>query len=175
MMEKSCLCVGLSAPALIEKGIPVKGEQQGVVICPGPNMAYFTQEVSLYRMVRHIYGNDNVITVQHRPNMFIKELDLYVKHLEKEVANLTEANAQQLKKLKSFKQNLLDGIAYYENLFAQNQNWFTEKRGAITTALIQYRQQTERLLNETETQTADVYICNKQCNACQCQTKTATL
>lgn len=175
MMEKSCLCVGLSAPALMEKGIPVKGEQQGVVICPGPNMAYFTQEVSLYRMVRHIYGNDNVITVQHRPHMFIKELNLYVKHLEKEVANLTEANAQQLKKLKAFKHNLLDGIAYYENLFAQNQTWFTEQRGAVTAALAQYRQQTERLLNETETQTADAYICNKQCNACQCQTKTATL
>ncbi|MFP9112981.1 hypothetical protein ACLI1A_03515 [Flavobacterium sp. RHBU_3] len=175
MMEKSCLCVGLSAPALMEKGIPVKGEQQGVVVCPGPNMAYFTEEVSLNRMVRHIYGNDNVITVQHRPHMFIKELDLYVKHLQKEVANLTEGNAQQLKKLKTFKQNLLEGIRYYQNLFAENKDWFATEREAVNTALAAYRTQTESLLAENQPQPADAYICSKQCATCKCQTPASTL
>lgn len=175
MMEKSCLCVGLSSPALMEKGIPVKGEQQGVVVCPGPNMAYFTEEVSLNRMVRHIYGNDNVITVQHRPHMFIKELELYVKHLEKEVTNSTEANAQQLKKLKTFKQNLLEGIGYYQNLFAENKDWFTTERGSINTALTTYRQRIENLLSEAPAQSADAYICSKQCPTCKCQTQASTL
>lgn len=175
MMEKSCLCVGLSSPALMEKGIPVKGEQQGVVVCPGPNMAYFTEEVSLSRMVRHIYGNDNVITVQHRPHMFIKELDLYVKHLEKEVVNSTEANAQQLKKLKTFKQNLLEGIGYYQNLFAENEDWFTAERESINLALINYRHRVENLLSEAAAQPADAYICSNQCPTCKCQTQTNTL
>lgn len=175
IMEKSCLCVGLSSPALIEKGIPVKGEQQGVVVCPGPNMAYFTEEVSLSRMVRHIYGNDNVISAQHRPHMFIKELELYVKHLEKEVANSTEANAQQQKKLKTFKQNLLEGIGYYQNLFAENNNWFTTEREDITTALTMYEQRVENLLSEAPAQPADAYICSKQCPTCKCQTQASTL
>ena len=44
---KSCLCVGLANTAYLENGIPVKGEAQGVVICPGPNLAYFDKEVPL--------------------------------------------------------------------------------------------------------------------------------
>lgn len=175
MMEKSCLCVGLSSPALMEKGITVKGEQQGVVVCPGPNMAYFTEEVSLSRMVRHIYGTDNVLSVQHRPHMFIKELDLYVKHLEKEVTNTTEGNAQQLKKLKTFKQNLVEGIRYYQNLFTENKKWFTEEQQDIAAALNTYEQRIENLLSEAPSQPADAYICSKQCATCKCQIPASTL
>lgn len=42
--DKSCLCVGLANASHIELGIPIKGQQQGVVVCPGPNMAYFQEE-----------------------------------------------------------------------------------------------------------------------------------
>ncbi|MEO8515289.1 MAG: hypothetical protein ABI426_01025, partial [Flavobacterium sp.] len=68
--EKSCLCVGLVNAAYLENDIDVKGQQQGVIICPGPNLAYFDKEVSLSEMVKHIYGNTNIMSKGDRPNMF---------------------------------------------------------------------------------------------------------
>jgi len=50
--DKACLCEGLSNAALIENDLEQKGEQQGVAICPGPNMAYFSKEISLKEMVK---------------------------------------------------------------------------------------------------------------------------
>lgn len=49
--DKSCLCVGLVNSAYLEHGLPVKGQKQGVVICPGPNLSFFNKEVSLSEMV----------------------------------------------------------------------------------------------------------------------------
>ena len=72
--EKTCLCVGLSNASYLENNIQIKGQEQGVVICPGPNMAYFDKEISLSEMVQHIYGNANVLSSTERPNMFVKEL-----------------------------------------------------------------------------------------------------
>jgi hypothetical protein len=116
--EKACLCVGLVNSAYMEQKLEIKGEKQGVVICPGPNLAFFDKEVSLSKMVKHIYGNENIISHKNRPNMFINELKMYVNHLEKEIndsiENLTNS---QIKKWKTFKENLLEGINYYENIF----------------------------------------------------------
>ena len=47
IVEKACLCVGLANSSYIENKIEIKGQQQGVVICPGPNLAYFNKTVSL--------------------------------------------------------------------------------------------------------------------------------
>lgn len=81
--EKACLCVGLANASYLENGITVKGEAQGVVICPGPNMAYFNREVSLQDMLRHIYGYDSVMDFPNRPNLFVKEIRLYIDYLKK--------------------------------------------------------------------------------------------
>jgi hypothetical protein len=119
--DKSCLCVGLVNAAYIENNLPVKGEKHGVVVCPGPNLAYFDREISLSEMVRHIYGNTNVLSDHQRPNIFINELRLYVTHLQKEIdefsGNLTTS---QIKKWNAFKNNLLDGVKYYRNLFNES-------------------------------------------------------
>ena len=117
--DKSCLCVGLANASYLENDIKIKGQAQGVVICPGPNMAYFDHEVSLSKMVRHIYGNDYVMSDTNRPNMFVKELKMYIDYLKNEIDSLsTVITAGQIKKWNLFKTNLLDGIGYYENLFA---------------------------------------------------------
>ena len=116
--EKSCLCVGLANSSYLENNIKIKGQAQGVVICPGPNMAYFDQEVSLRDMLQHIYGNKSVLRIANRPNMFIKELKMYVDYFRTEIENITEQmTTSQLKKWNTFKANLFDGIAYYQNLF----------------------------------------------------------
>ncbi|QOG03579.1 hypothetical protein [Flavobacterium sp. MDT1-60] len=116
--EKSCLCVGLANSSYLENDIKIKGQAQGVVICPGPNMAYFDQEVSLKHMVEHIYGNKSVLRANNRPNLFVKELKMYVDYFRNEIESISgEITANQLKKLNSFKANLLEGIEYYHNLF----------------------------------------------------------
>ena len=115
--EKSCLCVGLANASYLENDIKIKGQSQGVVICPGPNMAYFDKEVSLAEMVQHIYGNATVMTDVKRPNLFVKELKMYVDYLKNEIETVSaEINAAQIKKWNSFKANLLEGIDYYQNL-----------------------------------------------------------
>ena len=118
--EKACLCVGLANASYLENDIPIKGQQQGVVICPGPNLAYFDKEVSLSQMVGHIYGKASVLSPAYRPNMFVKELKMYVAYLTNDIATFTdELSAKNVKKWTAFKSNLLDGVAYYQNLFKE--------------------------------------------------------
>jgi len=116
--DKACLCVGLVNAAYMEHNLQIKGEKQGVVICPGPNLAFFDKEVSLSDMVKHIYGNTNILPDNQRPNMFINELKMYVDYLKKEIANSSiQITHSQTKKWNAFKKNLLEGIEYYHNLF----------------------------------------------------------
>ncbi len=115
--EKSCLCVGLANASYLENDIKVKGQAQGVVICPGPNLAYFDQEVSLKEMIQHIYQGKSILKTD-RPNLFVKELKMYVDYFRNEIQSVSgELTNAQLKKWKTFKSNLLDGIEYYKNLF----------------------------------------------------------
>lgn len=122
--EKACLCVGLANASYLENDIKITGQSQGVIICPGPNMAYFDKEVSLSEMVQHIYGNAIVMTDANRPNLFIKELKMYIDYLKNEISSISnEVTASQIKKLKAFKSNLLEGIDFYQNFFSTT-NYF---------------------------------------------------
>lgn len=130
--EKACLCVGLANASLLEQNLPIKGEAQGVVICPGPNMAYFDKEVSLQKMMHHIYGKDNVMHREDRPNFMIKELRMYLDHFQKELAALTEdATPMAKKKLEKFRLNILNGIAYYEELFGSKSSYFESDKARL--------------------------------------------
>ncbi|WP_348823426.1 hypothetical protein [Flavobacterium aestuarii] len=137
--EKSCLCVGLANTAYLENNIKIKGQSQGVVICPGPNLAYFDKEVSLSDMVKHIYGNASVLGNGERPNVIINELKMYMDYLKKEINEFSEQiTAPQVKKLKAFKSNLNEGIEYYQSLLASN-NWFEKSKQNIENQLKHYK------------------------------------
>jgi hypothetical protein len=137
--EKACLCVGLVNSAYMEQNLETKGEKQGVVICPGPNLAFFDKEVSLSTMVQHIYGNSNVISDHHRPNMFVNELKLYVDYLKEEIVNFSETlTNSQIKKWKTFKENLFNGITYYEDVFSKS-DFFKYDLNMIKNQLQNYR------------------------------------
>ena len=116
--EKSCICVGLGTTALLAYNIETKTEGKGVSVCPGPNLAYFTEKVSLSNMIDHIYGKINIIKRNDRPNMFIKELDMYVTYLSTQINE--QFNPKQNKTLIKFTNNLLEGINYYQELFQNN-------------------------------------------------------
>ena len=137
--EKSCLCVGLVNSSYLENELPVKGEKQGVVVCPGPNLAYFDKEVSLADMVQHIYGEKNVMPENDRPNLFVNELKMYVEYLKNEIEDFSEnfTNAQ-VKKWKTFKTNLTEGVEYYEQLFSETP-FFRNNVKTIQTQLADYK------------------------------------
>ncbi len=137
--EKSCLCVGLANASYLENNIKIKGQDQGIVICPGPNLAYFDHEISLSDMVRHIYGNSNVMTHDNRPHVFVNELKLYVDYLQRDIEEAGEFTAAQIKKWQLFKANLLEGIAYYQNLFA-NTTFFSNETDLIQYQLLNYKE-----------------------------------
>lgn len=141
--EKSCLCVGLANASYLENEIPIKGQQQGVVICPGPNLAYFDKEVSLSQMAQHIYGRLSVLSETNRPNMFVKELKMYVDYLRNDIANFTdELSAKNIKRWVAFKSNLLDGIAYYQDLFEETIN---PENGLIQADIITYKNELNKI------------------------------
>lgn len=119
IVDKSCLCVGLSNPAIISNGIEVKGNSLGVSVCPGPNMAYFNKVLSLREMVDHIYGRINVIDSADRPHMFIKELKVYIEYLKKMIdETIGSLSEKQIKYFQTFQSNLNNGIEYYKKLFS---------------------------------------------------------
>lgn len=117
ILQKDCLCEGLSAPAILANGDIPKRNLSAVTICPGPNLAYFKSIYSLKEMVDHIYGKFNLKLDLDRPHIFVKELQLYVSHFKAEFEYLMDGN--QIKKeayLNRFKNNLLQGISYYKKL-----------------------------------------------------------
>ncbi len=115
--EKVCLCTGLGTSALQNFDIKPSHHQHAVAICPGPNLAYFSGTFSLKEMVDHIYGRANILNNRDRPNLFLKELGLYVDYLKKEVEKSVESmTTKQERYLKTFRDNLLSGVAYYQNL-----------------------------------------------------------
>lgn len=117
VIEKDCLCEGLGAPALLKNKTKLSHNLSAVTICPGPNLAYFSDVFSLKQMVDHIYGRLNVLNNLNRPYIFINELQLYVDYLKKEIEDqFTLITDKKLTYFQTFKSNLLKGIDYYENL-----------------------------------------------------------
>ncbi|MBI3882840.1 MAG: hypothetical protein HY305_01085, partial [Sphingobacteriales bacterium] len=118
VLDKECLCVGLSNAAALKYDMPFIKNAEAVTICPSPNIAHFSQVVSLQTMTDHIYGRTNIMTDIERPNMFITELHLYINYLKEEMEeDVILGQTEQKKKFyDTFCKNLLDGIAYYRTL-----------------------------------------------------------
>ncbi|GAB3222706.1 hypothetical protein J0A67_11225 [Algoriphagus aestuariicola] len=117
VLEKDCLCEGLSAPAILAQGENPRRNLNAVTICPGPNLAYFKGVFSLKEMVDHIYGKIALKLESDRPHIFVKEAQLYVDYLKKEFQKLLpEASAKQEAYLEKFRKNLNLGLSYYQDL-----------------------------------------------------------
>lgn len=115
VLEKDCLCEGLGAPALLSAGGTPRRNLNAVTICPGPNLAYFKGSFSLKEMVDHIYGKVNLRLDPERPHVFVKELQLYIKHLRTDIENAMPENGKKMEAyIIKFKKNLSEGIAYYQ-------------------------------------------------------------
>ena len=136
IIAPECLCVGLSEPAIITHQIDYKIKDNGVTVCPGPNMAYFSKIVSLKEMAHHIYGKTNLMTAKYRPNMFVKELNLYIDYLKNQMEDIKgEIDQRQKKYFEKFAGNLEEGISYYNSLFENAKDTFTDKKDEILSDL----------------------------------------
>jgi hypothetical protein len=119
VLEKDCLCEGLSASVILNQGEEPRRNLKAVTICPGPNLAYFKGVFSLKEMLDHIYGKANIILDPERPQVFVKELQLYVQHLQHEIRKSLPEKTQKFESyVDKFKSNLSQGIAYYQDLIA---------------------------------------------------------
>ena len=115
--EKTCLCEGLAAPAYLKYNIQKSKEQTAVSICPGPNLVWFKKQYSLREMIDHIYGRISVFENDNRPFILINELNLYIDHIQKYVAdNKNIMNDKKIKYVAKFKAQLQAGITYYNEL-----------------------------------------------------------
>lgn len=116
--DKACLCNGLTASTLMVNGLDTKMEGTAVSICPGPNLAYFSRKYSLKEMADHIYGRTNVMERTDRPNLFIKELGMYIEYLGGKLEDTIKPfSDKQRKHFETFQENLNKGIDYYKDLF----------------------------------------------------------
>lgn len=118
VLDKECLCIGLSNAAAISYNETFIKKLTAVTICPGPNIVNFSKVVSLQTMINHIYGRENILTNADRPHMFIGELHLYIDYLKEQLGEDVQSNQFSKKKnyYTSFYQNLRTGISYYQSL-----------------------------------------------------------
>lgn len=136
IVDKGCICVGLGTSALIANNIETDKEGTGVSICPSPNLAYFSKKMKLKELVDHIYGRTNVISRNDRPNMFIKELKIYIDYLNNKFEETRDEMTQKQEKyLMTFSENLQNGINYYKELFSNAKDKFTETKEDILNQL----------------------------------------
>lgn len=110
VLSKACLCDHLGNGALIALGILAE-HRAPQAICPGPNIAYFDGEYTLREMIDHIYGRSESLVPPDRPHMFAKEMILYVDYFE-ELVEQAKGSESEFRKLKKFKNNLVNGIHY---------------------------------------------------------------
>ena len=116
VVDKECLCIGLSNAAAINYDKTLIKNLDAVTICPGPNIIYFSKKVSLQTMTDHIYGRTDLLEGIERPHMFINELNLYVNYLDDELSSQGSLDDKKVKFYTSFIENLMTGIAYYHNI-----------------------------------------------------------
>ena len=115
--DKACLCMGLAATAVINYGVETR-ESKGVSICPGPNMAYFDQELTLQDMSHHIYNGDEGVVRADRPNMFVNELGMYLTYLSEKIEeHKNDWGKKSGRYLNAFTSNMNEGITYYQGMF----------------------------------------------------------
>jgi hypothetical protein len=67
-------------------------------------------------MVKHIYGKIDLLKTSGRPHVFINELKLYINYLKKDIDSCLVVTEKKAKQLTKFKEQLLIGIAYYNQL-----------------------------------------------------------
>ena len=144
---KACLCNDLGEGVIIKNNVMPNIQKRFSAVCPGPNLAYFSKIVSLAEMIGHIYGRINLLNPTYRPNMFINELKIYIDYLKREIGKCVPSpTVKQIEYLREFKNNLMNGIEYYRNLFPQMVEETESYRQKMLEELQNYKAKLENLI-----------------------------
>jgi hypothetical protein len=151
VLDKECLCIGLSNAAAITYNRPFIKNLDSVTICPGPNIAYFSKIVSLQEMTDHIYGRTNIIENVDRPHMFVKELCIYVDYLKEQLDGEPELdnNPKKLKYYTDFYKQLLNGINYCKDLLQASNSFAVDDIDKMQHGLDDAERQLQELFEDS--------------------------
>jgi hypothetical protein len=149
IIDKACLCEDLAAPAIMINELETKRPQM-TAVCPGPNLAYFSREMSFKDLVNHIYGKINVLNSVKRSNMFINELGMYIDFLGKELKEAVKEQLVQKRKkyFSNFSTNLINGMDYYYELIPSLFEETEEYRRIMSQDLDRLKEKFELLLSK---------------------------
>ncbi len=148
IVKKACICNDLGEAPLIRNKIGKEWVQRFTAVCPGPNIAYFYKISSLAEMVGHIYGRLNLLNSTYRPNMFIKELKMYIDYLKNEIQKSAQPTDKQIAYFNEFKKNLFEGIEYYRTLIPKMLEETQEYRDRMYAELMGFKGKLEALIEE---------------------------
>jgi len=145
---KSCICNDLGEGPMINYHLG-NGAKRVASVCPGPNIAYFSKIATLKEMMDHIYGRGNLLNGTYRPNMFIKDVQMYIEFFMKEVKKaLEEPTEKQRAYWNEFKNNLLSGIEYYRELFPKMVHETEEFRAKMLQELEEFKIQLDDFITQ---------------------------
>ena len=151
IVDKACICTGLGSSTLLAHDLDTSFEGDAVSVCPGPNMAYFSKQMTLHEIIDHIYGRKNVITNPNRPNFLIKELDIYINYIQNKIdtiKNLTDKKQKQY--FKNFADNLTNGVNYYITLFNQKSDELSVNKNDVLSILNDKLNEIDIIKNQIE-------------------------
>jgi len=145
VLSKTCLCMDLAGGVLNRLGIP---NGSHTAVCCGLSATDFDRVYGLKEMVDHIYGRFPIKLRLNRPNMFVRELLLYVKYFRTQLTK-HECDIERLptKYFNDFSLGLLRGIQYYRDILS---NLRTEEE-AFLAALSECENQLQNLIQEKVT------------------------
>ncbi len=116
-LARACLCHDLAGGAVLKHGMR---KSAYTAICPSLSILHFKAVHTLEEMVGHIYGRWSLFKDHFRPHMFIRELSIYIDFLHRELDRFhLSGGVRKWKYYEDFKQNLLDGISYYQESFCE--------------------------------------------------------
>ena len=92
-----------------------------------------------------------MISRSDRPNMFIKELNIYIEYLKNKLEETaTSMDAKQEKYFKKFSNNLNEGITYYHNLFNSVTANFRDVKVSIFNELETSKRNLKKIVSDIE-------------------------
>lgn len=110
VLNKSCICNDLAGGATLKFGIDPKATP---AVCCGPNIVNFSKIATLEEMVGHIYGRNSLLTNPNRPHMLLRELDIYIDFLSRELNDYRLGFSMNTPHyFYEVKENLQNGIAH---------------------------------------------------------------
>lgn len=110
VMAKACICYELGGGARLAIGAV---EEATSAICPGPNLVWFGQLLTLEQMCDHVYGRVALPLRPGRPNFLVRELELVLDFLATRMATPGwRENPTRAAEVEAYRRNVADGIAH---------------------------------------------------------------